>query len=690
MHLEQPPTAQPRPARYNRAMNYRLALFCLAVASLPRAAAAAPAPIDLSAFRALIMPSAPQIAPDGRSVAFIRSSRDYSADKNRRALMLVSTAGGAPRALTSGHNASSPRWSPGGHRLAYLSRGAHSRRQVFVYDLRSAASRALTAAPRGVEQFAWSPHGKRILFVTENAAPNAAAAARHDNLFSIHDDGFLTDGPPAASHLWVVPSHGGTAHRLTNGSWSVLEAPPPFAGAPSDPSWSSDGREIAFTRQIDADDSDTDKTRIALAPARGGHVQMLTAHTTYEYEPLFAPHGDDVAYLYPHGPGPISVMDIHIADAATGHDADVTQHLNRDIFSFSWMPGGRHLIALANDRAGIGMWEIAARTGAAHRIALGKLAPSQFSISRSGSIAFVASTATTPPEVYLLPTPSSQPKRLTDLNASFARYAFGRSKEMTWTAPDGQRNDGIVTYPVGYVAGRKYPLVLYIHGGPEAASSLEFLGIEIGELRHALAGSGYMVFEPNYRGSDNLGNAHEHAIYRDPGVGPASDVMSGLRALERTGAVDTSRIAIVGHSYGGYMTTWLIAHQHIWRCAVVADGMVDWAQEYNLSADGNLAWARDSLGGTPSDPHSAALYRTGSPITYAGDITTPTLIFSGTADQTVPITESYTLYHTLADHHVPVRFIGIPGAHHFPSDPVRIERYYAMIMQWVGAHMPHR
>ncbi len=258
---------------------------------------------------------------------------------------------------------------------------------------------------------------------------------------------------------------------------------------------------------------------------------------------------------------------------------------------------------------------------------------------------------------------------------------------LQWTAPDGERSDGIVTYPVGYQPGHRYPMVVYSHGGPEAQSQQTFGDQEIGRLRYGLTAAGYIVFEPNYRGSDDLGNEHEHAIFADPGVGPGSDVMSGIAALEKTGAVDTARIAVVGHSYGGYMTTWLVGHEHIWRCAVVADGAIDWREEYDLSAAGNLAWTRDSLGGTPTDPAVAPLYVSGSPITYANQITTPTLILSGTADQTVPISESFELYHDLADRHVPVRFVGLPGAHHSPSRPVQIDRYYSDILRWVETYM---
>ncbi|MDA3913748.1 prolyl oligopeptidase family serine peptidase, partial [Oleiagrimonas sp.] len=266
-------------------------------------------------------------------------------------------------------------------------------------------------------------------------------------------------------------------------------------------------------------------------------------------------------------------------------------------------------------------------------------------------------------------------------------HDFAHSVQVKWTAPDGQANDGILTYPNHYVPGHHYPLVVYSHGGPEAASTSDFDSGEIGPLRDQFAADGYLVFEPNYRGSDNLGSAHEHAIYRDPGKGPDSDVMSGIRMLEHKGLVDTSRIAAVGHSYGGYMTGWLISHQHLWKCAVVADGAVDWTEEYELSGAGNLAWTRDSLGGSPWDKDSAALYRSGSPITYAGQITTPTLILSGTSDITVPITESFALYHALESRHVPVKFIALPGGRHSPHDPVHRELYYQAIQRWVTDHL---
>jgi dipeptidyl aminopeptidase/acylaminoacyl peptidase len=473
---------------------------------------------------------------------------------------------------------------------------------------------------------------------------------------------------------------------LTHGAWSVLENSPPFAGGPAAPSWSSDGHSLAFARQINADDSDSDKVTIALADVATGAVRKLTARSVYEYQPSFSPRGNALAYLYPHGPGPVSVQEVWLA-RGSGAGMALTATLDRNITDAQWMRDGSGILLSAAEHITNSLWMQPVNGGAARRVGLGNLIPADFSVSNSGAVALVASDATHPPELYVMRSLTSTPQRLTNVNAKIAQLQQGRSEEITWAAPDGEVSDGVLTYPVGFVPGHKYPLVLRIHGGPESASNLAYSTGRGAPFRVMAAARGYITFEPNYRGSDNLGTKHEHAIFADPGNGPYADVMSGVAAVEKLGIVDSTRECVTGHSYGGYMTAWIIGHDTRWKCAIVSDGMVDWKQEYDLSSDGNQAWARDSLGGSPADPASAALYRDGSPITYADAMRTPTLIFSGTADATVPITESYALYHALADRKIPVRFVAIPTAHHFPSDPVRIESYYRITFDWLDHYL---
>jgi dipeptidyl aminopeptidase/acylaminoacyl peptidase len=635
--------------------------------------------LTLADFRHLVSVGDPQISNDGSAVAYVQGTPNFARDRYDDTLRIVATTGGEPKTVVAGHPISSPRWSPSGNAIAYLGKAKGGTMQIFVVAEHGGTARQLTRAKNDVEQFAWSPDANSIAYVTEDEPPDSKAAARGDDLFDVHDDGYLTSAKPQPSHLWLISSRGGAARRLTEGSWSVMEAAPPFVGSVSDPSWSPNGKSIVFTKQADADDSDSDETTIAAVDVQTGAVTKIGSHPKYEYQAAYSPDRATVAYLSPRGPGPISVLNVFVA--GDGSERDATAALDADVVQAAFVPKSDTLLLLVPHGVTNALF-INPLAAPARRIDLGSLTPFSFSVARNGSIAFVASRTDRPSEIYVTSVDGGSPRRLTFANRYFERFRYGRSTELTWSAPDGERSDGVLTYPVDYVAGRKYPLVLRIHGGPEASSGLGF-----SVLRQLWANRGYLVFEPDYRGSDNLGSAHEHAIYRDPGAGPGNDVMAGIAAIEKMGIVDTSRIAVTGHSYGGYMTTWLIGHEHIWKAAVVGDGMVDWLQEYDDSAAGNLAWTRDSLGGTPMDPASAELYRAGSPITYVSQITTPTLIISGTADETVPATESYELYHALNDRGVPVRFVAIPRAHHSPTDPAHIEGYNRVTLDWVERYL---
>jgi dipeptidyl aminopeptidase/acylaminoacyl peptidase len=177
-----------------------------------------------------------------------------------------------------------------------------------------------------------------------------------------------------------------------------------------------------------------------------------------------------------------------------------------------------------------------------------------------------------------------------------------------------------------------------VHGGPTAASTTEFENTS-----QLMAARDYVVFRPNYRGSDNLGNAYQHAIYNDAGDGPGRDVMAGIDALKKLGFVDESKIAVTGWSYGGFMTTWLIGHYHIWKAAVAGAAPTNWAEDYNIS-DSNVA-DRYSFRGSPWLGDNMKDHIAQSSITYAAQIKTPTLILSDTGDARVPIAQSYQLYH---------------------------------------------
>jgi dipeptidyl aminopeptidase/acylaminoacyl peptidase len=240
--------------------------------------------------------------------------------------------------------------------------------------------------------------------------------------------------------------------------------------------------------------------------------------------------------------------------------------------------------------------------------------------------------------------------------------------------------DGVVTYPPDFDAHQAWPLVLIIHGGPNSASRDRF-----NLFSQVAAAHGWIVFEPNYRGSDNMDNAFYGAIYQDAGQGPGEDVMAGVAALRQRGFVDAGRMAVSGWSYGGFMTTWLAGHYDVWRAAVAGAAVTDWVEMYDLS-DGNVT-VSSQAGGSPYVGDGLARYRSQSPDASVTRIRAPTLVMCDTGDYRVPITQSYGLFRALRDNHVETEFYAYPIGGHFPGDPIRQMDVYDRWIGWIAAHL---
>jgi dipeptidyl aminopeptidase/acylaminoacyl peptidase len=311
-------------------------------------------------------------------------------------------------------------------------------------------------------------------------------------------------------------------------------------------------------------------------------------------------------------------------------------------------------------------------------IDLGGIQPSGISRSATGAIAFAGLTPTTGPEIYFAPSGGS-PRRLTHLSQELESFALGRSEGIEWTVEPSVTADGVLTYPPGYEAGHRYPLVLWFHGGPMGASTTGFL-----DRIQLMAARGWLVLQPNFRGSVNRGNRFQSAIIADAGDGPGRDVMAGVATLIHRGIVDTTRMAIAGWSYGGFMTTWMMGHYRGWRAAVAGAAVTDHADQYNLS-DIGVTYAGGWGGSVWTDKYEALL-RAQSPISSYRSMTTPTLILSNTGDERVPIVESFKLYHALKDRGIPVQFIAYPIGGHVPSDPVRWRDVYRRMIDWIAQH----
>jgi dipeptidyl aminopeptidase/acylaminoacyl peptidase len=670
-----------------------LAVLLTALVALPPAAAAdekrpgEARRLELNDIDKLVSVSNPQLSPDGKSVAVAVGRPNFDKNRTDTELVLVDVATGKQRVLTRDRRGvGQPRWAPAGDRLAFLAlagEGKAAHQQVYVMPMNGGDAQRITEAPTGVQHYAWKPDGTAIAFASADEPPNKKEIEKGNDAFEIGNNDFLAQAASQPVHVWLVSAEGGKAKRLTSGPRGLTTVPPP--GQPASPlSWSPDGALLLVVLQERPHDGDNDRTTVQVLDAGTGQLRPLTDRHSLESVPSFSPDGSQVAYWYPKDGDPNSIVETWVAPTAGGKGTCLTGPLDRCLFHSVWMPDGKALLVGGHDGTRATFW-LYPLSGTPRRLELGRVCATwayqmDAHVGRTGAIVFTGSEPDSPTELYYLDSPASQPRRLTHFNTEVAGRTLGELETVTWKTGDGFTADGILTYPPDYSKGKKYPLVLVIHGGPQSASVERF-----NVLTQLIAAKGYLTFEPNYRGSDHLGNAYQRAIVKDWGGGPGKDVMAGLEMLKQRGLVDEKRVAVTGWSYGGYMTTWLIGHYHVWKAAMAGAAVTDWVDMYNLG-DGNVQ-LRYSFDGTPWAGDALKLYREQSPITYARQIKTPTLILSTTGDARVPITQSYELYHALKANGVPVKFIAYPVGGHFPGDPVRSKDVMRRWVGWVDEHL---
>ena len=635
---------------------------------------------DFSDARKLVSMSEPQISPDGRRVVVIRGVPDFGDDRVDRQLVLIDVATKAQRQLTWDRKGiGSPSWSPDGAAIAFVALDAakNPQTQIFVLRMDGGDAQQITHAKNGVNSYAWSPDGRTFAYSMQDNDPDKARVAKHLDAFQVHDNDYLHRAGTPSVHVWLCAADGSHVRRLTGGAWSVADADP---GGGGDLSWSPDSKTLAIEHFPTPFVGDSLPAYVELIDVSTGHGRAIVSGEKLQQQPLFAPHGDAVAYARNTRGDYTQGIDLYVADTRGRRLADLRGQLDRNVDAAAWNTRGDAMwVAVPDGSLGaLYYWPIRGRI---ERVALGALQPGALGNSaKDGTLVFTASSASSPPEVYVLRSPGAAPVALTHENAFVARAGVARETGVTWRATKGAfTEDGVLVYPL-YYRGGKAPLILLIHGGPQGASTLGW-----SSQAQIMAAHGFFVFEPNYRGSTNLGDAYEHAITNDNGDGPGKDVMAGLAQVERQFPIDTSRIGVSGWSYGGFMTSWLIGHYHVWKAAVSGASLDDWLDDYDIAFyyDTDVPFFR----GKPWNPKNTAEWREQSPITYAPQATTPTLIMGDIGDNNVTITNSFKLYHALKDNGTTVKFVAYPVAGHFPRDPVRSEDIEKRWLGWLEQYL---
>lgn len=621
---------------------------------------------DLSLLRGV---SDPRVSPDGRTVAYVRTTFDYPADKVASAIVLVDAASGTTRHVLSG---SAPLWSPDGRSLAFRD-DAESHSGIWIYDVatehrRFLVSVATTNAWLGsltVKNFAWAPDGSAIAFVgADSVAPvvplpsGDAAAASDVEVFSRvmykTRTGFSDN---RRTHLYVVPITCGAAATCP----ARLLAPGSFDEHSLD--WSPDGHRIAFVSDRSPDPDNAYANDLWTVEVTTGQVTRLTDTPSAEFAPVWSPDGKQLAFpawRRPHNTKDSPAEDTHawVMSADGGVARPIAAALDRRVAQVSWSPVGATVYFTATDHGSVSVYRATAAGGPAQRLTACACQVSQYSLDRAGRwMAYVQSDLTHPPEVWLSAADGHGARQLThDQDSLLARVAPVGSESFEFTSFDGTPVQAWLLKPSGLRPGQRYPLILSIHGGPHSIFGNTFTaGNQI------MAGHGYGVLAINPRGTNGYGQAFSDGSVLNWGGGDYHDLMAGLDTVIRRNAwIDTTRMGVTGGSYGGFMTNWIITQTPRFKAAVSLFSVSNLISFYGTSLYTDLIEAE--FDGLPWDNYP--LLWQWSPLAHVARARTPTLFIHGDADNDVPIAQAEEMYVALRKLGVASTLALYPGEGH--------------------------
>ncbi len=672
----------------------RLISASAAVALLAPAAAGAAedprpfAPADLVAVRAV---SDPRVSPDGAWVAYVVRTEDLEEDRAASDLWMAGWDGARTLQLThtAKESESHPRWSPDNRFLGFLAaRGdENAKDQVWLLDRSGGEARQLTALPGGVADFAWSPDGTRLALIAadpdpEEPGPDAGEKEKEKTPAPIVIDRyqFKEDGTGylrhLRDHLYLFDVETATAELLTPGDYDE------FA-----PAWSPDGSRIAFVSKRDGDPDRNENSDVFVIAAKPGAVPEQLTHfesadsARYWGAPAWSPDGTAIAYLQG---GPRKYRDYDPPTLATipatgGEPRLIAAGLDRSATDVTWSSDGGSLVFLLEDDRSQQLARVSAADGPVERLTKPGAVVWNYSTA-AGRTALLLSRPDQPAEVFALDDGGAL-RRLSDQNRDLLqRVRLGAVEGISATAADGNEVHGMLVKPPGFTAGKRYPLVFLIHGGPLAQDGFEF-----DAMAQALAGAGYLVAQPNYRGSSGRGREYSRALWGRWGAFEPTDVLAVADRLIADGLADPERLGISGWSYGGMTTNYTIASTGRFAAAVSGAGISNQITGYGTDLYVRQYELEFGAPWEGLDGYLGASY----PFFHADRIRTPTLFLCGEKDFNVPLINSEQMYQALRSLGVETQLVIYPGQYHGLAKPSyrldRIERYIGWFDRFLKA-----
>jgi len=623
------------------------------------------------------------ISPNGKQVLYSVSGWEHPAAKDtsrgdrhevRSHIFIVSSEGGDARQLTYGERGeSNPQWSPDGRLISFTAaRGSGTgddapRAQIWLMRTDGGEAWQLTTIKDGVTGYTWSPDGSRIAFLSTDSLTR-----EQDAKIRRRDDPKSFEGDMRMTHVWVIDVASKQATKVTSGDFSV-------AGAPN---WSPDNARLTILTRPTTLIRDERRDGLIVTIASKATEEIVTPATmTLQSNAVWSPDGRTLAFgaiteewkangdgMYPRT---LRNTQLILYDVAAKSAKNVgSAQFDYSVGFLRWSKDGAKILFSAQDRVYPAMFSYDIASGKYTQHTKGTMMRGP-SYSKDESVAaFAMDSPKSPADVYVSDASFANPRKLTNVNPQIAGLSLGEAEVITWKSTDGWTVEGILLKPVGYQSGQRYPLKVDVHGGPTGAHTNGFKS-GWGSPGQFYAGQGWAVLYPNPRGSTGYGERFMRGNIKDWGGGDFRDIMSGVDALVRRGIADSTRLAVTGWSYGGYMTGWVVSQTNRFKAAMMGAGLVNMESMYGTTDIpgyiGTFYEGMPQLDGTLTNK-SLEFYRARSAVQYSSRVTTPLLMLHGSNDERVPIGQPMEYFRHLKDRGKTVELVFYPREGHGLSE----------------------
>lgn len=624
------------------------------------------------------------ISPDGKWVAYVVSSIDQAKDHRLHNIYVVSPTGGDPVQITSSGKDEHPRWSPDNKYLAFLS-GRNKKDQVYLMNRLGGDALPLTDIPQGVYDFEWSPNGKKLLLVltdpdptekegNEEKAPPPYVITRL--FFKFDGVGYLKE---LYRHIYVFDVETHSLKQITSGPYDDADPMQSDSDLPSPPHWSPDGKWILFASNRTKEPDSNTNIDLFVVSTDGGEPRKLTTNPGADEMPSWSPDGKSIVYVTSLEPQFLwfDQPKIAVIPAAGGEPHILTKSVDRNVWDPRFGADGRIYFFL-EDRGTQRLVSMPAGGGSTSEATPEKLV-SDYELGSNTTIVYRAMRSDLPGEIFASVKGKSQ--QLTHINQEVLNgLDFMRAERISFKSRDGTPLEGFVFKPPAFDAKKKYPAILWIHGGPNEQDTDEWYF-----RPQFLASQGYVVLNVNYRGSTGYGKDFQRSIFADWGKKEVDDLLSGVDFLISQGYVDPNRLGMGGHSYGAILTNYLLVKTDRFHAAITDAGESNYLMDYGVDQY-VLDWEAEV--GKPWE--KPARYMELSPYFHLDQVKTPTLVVCGQEDWNVPLINSEQLYLSLRRLGVDTQLIVYPEQPHEFWRPSyikdRMQRYVAWYDRYLKPH----